>query len=75
MADNTELHGCFQKAYLESDPTRKKELLQKEMNAEWTTVFKIGKSSYSAKASKTTAWAKQLRILYSCLHGGHGICN
>ena len=52
MADNTELHGCFQKAYLESD------LLQKEMNAEWTIVFKIGKSSYSAKASKTTALAK-----------------
>ena len=58
MADNTELHRRFQKAYLESDPTRRKELLQKEMNAEWTTVFKIGKSSYSAKASKTTALAE-----------------
>ena len=58
MADNTELHRRFQKAYLESDPTRRKELLQKEMNTEWTTVFKIGKSSYSAKASKTTAWAE-----------------
>ena len=58
MAHNTELHRRFQKAYLESDPTRRKELLQKEMNAEWTTVFKIGKSSYSAKASKIPAWAE-----------------
>ena len=58
MADSTELHRRFQKAYLESDPTRKKELLQKEMNTEWTTVFKIEKSSYGAKASKTTAWAE-----------------
>ena len=58
MADNTELHRRFQKVYLESDPTRRKELLQKEMNPEWTTVFKIGKSSYSAKASKTTALAE-----------------
>ena len=55
MADTTELHRRCQKAHLESDPTRRKELLQKEMNTEWTTVFKIGKSSYSAKASKTTA--------------------
>ena len=58
MADNTELHGRVQKAYIESDPTRRKELLQKEMNAEWTIIFKIGKSSYSAKASKTTTWAE-----------------
>ena len=59
MADNTELNSRFQKAYLESDPTRRKELLQKEMNTGWTTVFKIGKvPSYSAKASKTTAWAE-----------------
>ena len=58
MADNTELHRRFQKAYLESDATRRKELLQKEMNAEWSTVFKIGRSSYSAKASKATTWAE-----------------
>ena len=58
MADNTELHRRFQKAYLESDLTRRKELLQKKMNTEWITVFKIGKSSYSAKASKTTALAE-----------------
>ena len=58
MADNTELHRRFQEAYIEIDPMRRKELLQKEMNAEWTTVFKIGKSSYSAKASKTTTWAE-----------------
>ena len=58
MADNTELHRPFQKAYLESDSTRRKELLQKEMNTEWTTVSKTGKSSYSAKASKTTALAE-----------------
>ena len=58
MADNTELHRHFQKAYFKSDPTRRKELLQKEMNTEWTTVFKIRKSSYSAKASKTTVLAE-----------------
>ena len=61
MADNTELHRRFQKAYIESDPMRRKELLQKEMNAEWTTVFtvfKIGKSSYSSKTSKTKTWAE-----------------
>ena len=58
MADNTELHRRFQKAYPESDPTCRKELLQKEMSTEWTTVFKMGKSSYSTKASKTTAWAE-----------------
>ena len=32
MADNTELHRRFQKAYLESDPTRRKELLQTDEN-------------------------------------------
>ena len=75
MADNTELHRDFQKAYIESDPTRRKELLQKEMNTEWTTIFKIGTSSYGAKASKTTTWAEYLRILHLCLYDGHGICN
>ena len=58
MADSTELHRRFQKAYLERDATRRKELLQKELNTEWTTIFKIGKSSYSAKASKPTALAE-----------------
>ena len=43
MADNTELYRRFQKAYLEIDPTRRKELLQKELNTEWTECFQAKK--------------------------------
>ena len=52
MADSTELYRRFEKAYLERNPKRRKELLQKEINTGWTTVFKIGKSSYSVKSFK-----------------------
>ena len=58
MADNTDLHERFQKEYIESDPMRRKELLQKEMNVEWTTVYKIGKLVIVPWATKTTTWAE-----------------